>query len=324
MKNIYNQVKHLPNVVSVGRGYKYVGGSKTSEISAVVGVSKKVSNVYLLTSEIIPKQLNGLRSDVVEIGTVRAFELTSKVRPLQLGYSVGHPAITAGTIGGIVICNGKPAILSNNHVLANSNAATIGDDSMQPGPYDQTEPGDYVIGQLYDFKEIGFVSDIPTECNIGQAFVFLSNAILAYLGRKTRLAAVQAAEIFNKVDAAVAILNDGVGFDPACAIKKIIRAGIGDRVFKVGRTTERTEGTIDQIDVTLQVQYGAGQIAVFDDQMLSESLYSQPGDSGSGIRSMNDEYCLKGLLFAGSDTVTIGCQPDNVQSALNFQLIGDL
>ena len=324
MKNIYNQVKHLPNVVSVGRGYKTVGGMRTAEISAVVGVSKKVSNALLLPSEVVPKQLNGLRSDVVEIGTVRAFELTSKVRPIQLGYSVGHPAITAGTIGGIVICNVKPAILSNNHVLANSNAATIGDDSMQPGPYDQTEPGDYVIGQLYAFQEISFVSDIPTECNIGQAFVFISNAILAYLGRKTRLEAVQAAEIFNKVDAAVAILNDGIGFDPACAIKRIIRAGIGDKVFKVGRTTERTEGTIDQIDVTLQVQYGAGQIAIFDDQMLSSILYSQPGDSGSGIRSLTDEFCLKGLLFAGSDTVTIGCQPDNVQSALNFQLVGNL
>src|SRR5256885_12833142 len=50
-----------------------------------------------------------------------------------LGFSVGHPAITAGSIGARVTDGVNVYILSNNHVLANSNDASIGDPELQPG-----------------------------------------------------------------------------------------------------------------------------------------------------------------------------------------------
>ena len=47
----------------------------------------------------------------------------ARVRPLRPGLSVAHPTVTAGTLGGFVRVGGRLAILSNNHVLAASDAA---------------------------------------------------------------------------------------------------------------------------------------------------------------------------------------------------------
>ena len=69
--------------------------------------------------------------------------LKRRMRPAEGGVSVGHFAITAGTIATAVYDRepfpGIPRryyILSNNHVLANSNNANIGDAILQPGPFD--------------------------------------------------------------------------------------------------------------------------------------------------------------------------------------------
>ena len=88
-------------------------------------------------------------------------------------------------------------------------------------------------------------------------------------------------------------------------------------VKKSGRTTGFTTGEIQQVDVTANVQYGAGQIAVFTDQLLAGAM-SQGGDSGSAV--LDDRNRLTGLLFAGSDTTTIINRIENVFSALGVSL----
>ena len=48
-------------------------------------------------------------------------------RPVPIGVSTGHPDITDGA---------NVFVLSNNHIYADSNSATIGDNVLQPGAYD--------------------------------------------------------------------------------------------------------------------------------------------------------------------------------------------
>lgn len=76
------------------------------------------------------------------IGSVRALAPTppqpwyqQRQRPLRLGVSVGHIAVTAGTLGGFVRRHGEATVylLSNNHVLAAANRAAPGDAILQPG-----------------------------------------------------------------------------------------------------------------------------------------------------------------------------------------------
>src|SRR5256886_9583239 len=81
---------------------------------------------------------------------------TTRQRPAPMGFSVGHPAITAGSIGARVTDGVNVYILSNNHVLANSNDASIGDPELQPGAYDGgAAPADQ-IATLAAFKAIDF------------------------------------------------------------------------------------------------------------------------------------------------------------------------
>ncbi|MDT7864854.1 MAG: hypothetical protein RQ922_03120 [Thermoproteota archaeon] len=59
-------------------------------------------------------------------------------RPVPHGYRIGHISITAGALGCLVRdrVTKEILILSNNHVMANFNNASIGEPIVQPGPYD--------------------------------------------------------------------------------------------------------------------------------------------------------------------------------------------
>ena len=94
-------------------------------------------------------------------------------------------------------------------------------------------------------------------------------------------------------------------------------AELGMNVQKSGRTTGYTTGTIQQIDVTVNVQYGAGRVGQFTDQLIAGDM-SQGGDSGSAVLDMDNN--IVGLLFAGSDTVTIMNRIQNVFTALNITI----
>src|SRR5439155_18744113 len=70
-------------------------------------------------------------------GEIFAQMYTARRRPCPGGYSIGHPRVTAGTLGGVVR-RGKTwgYVLSNNHVLAATNSGTAGDPIYQPGVAD--------------------------------------------------------------------------------------------------------------------------------------------------------------------------------------------
>jgi hypothetical protein len=74
---------------------------------------------------------------------------------------------------------------------------------------------------------------------------------------------------------------------------------------------------IEQVDVTVDVEYGTGRTARFTDQLVAGPM-SQGGDSGSAVLDNNNR--LVGLLFAGSDQNTIINRIENVFSALDISL----
>lgn len=322
-------------VVSVGRGYKFVKGKKTPTIAVVCGVEKKLPPLQVDLEDMIPSNFKGDPTDVIEVGIIRAGypipqEHTQRERPARCGLSIGHYKITAGTQGCIVTKNGKKYILSNNHVLANSNAGAIGDPIYQPGPYDGGGP-DEQIAALAEFVQIIFAgSDLPSDCKVGQAVTTIINKIPECLNKFlpqkykfiTRLKAISPyADSTNLVDAALAlpIVPDlispeiiGIGISHGLGT-----AQLGIKIKKTGRTTELTSGEILQVNVTVNVQYGAGQVAIFEDQLLAGAM-SAGGDSGSAV--IDDKGRIIGLLFAGSDSATIINRIENVRDALGFTL----
>src|SRR4030095_5203476 len=105
----------------------------------------------------LPDVLDDVPVTKTVTGMVLAFsDPTKRQRPAPLGFSIGHPAITAGSIGARVVnASQQLFVLSNNHVLANSNGASIGDAALQPGPFDGGTSADQV-GTLFAFQPINF------------------------------------------------------------------------------------------------------------------------------------------------------------------------
>jgi hypothetical protein len=218
--------------------------------------------------------------DIRVVGRVRARsspapgDLQRRVRPLRPGLSVAHPSVTAGTLGGFVRLSGGLAVLSNNHVLAATDTAALGDPILQPGPADGGRPVDRVA------------------------------TLTAYEG----LVAGRA----NLVDAAVATLDPGVDAEPGDVPGGPLTGPVPDSldvdpdepVEKVGRTTGHTRGRITAVEVDgVAVGYDGGEFT-FDDQIEisgAGSSFSDRGDSGSVIWRSRDRAPV-GLLYAGSST----------------------
>jgi hypothetical protein len=158
-----------------------------------------------------------MRTDVYEVGFLRAQQMQNpkeRFRPIiPAGVSIGHYKVTAGTFGVMVTdkTTGERFILSNNHVLANSNNAVIGDTILQPGAIDGgLNPGDKVA-TLERFVKIRFTDEPPsppptdppvpdpgptpppvgggTSCDILTAVIAILNAAATLFGSQKRVAA---------------------------------------------------------------------------------------------------------------------------------------
>lgn len=308
------------NVVACGVGYKEVGGRKTDELCVVVSVSKKLPAEQLSPDDIVPKVLEEVKTDVQETGVIKALQArTDRWRPAPGGVSCGHIDITAGTLGCLVRREGELFILSNNHVLGNSNEGQVGDAILQPGTYDGGTSDDQ-IAVLEEFVPINFEPGLPT-CSIAKGLERFLNAAAKAIDSSHRFTAYRVNVEANLVDAAIARpLSDDLVEKRILEIGEphgAIEGALGMKIRKSGRTTEVTEGEITQVDVTVQVQYGAAKIATFTDQLMAGAM-SSGGDSGSVV--LDENGYVAGLLFAGSETTTVMNTIQNVLQSLNVTI----
>ena len=318
-------------VVSVGYGYKIVDGKITDEICLIIGVKQKQPLGVISKKDIIPPSIDGIKTDVVEIGTIyaqgrkskkasvevasiQAVDPKHKFRPAMPGCSIGVYSITAGTFSCVVKKNGERMILSNNHILADCNQSRIGADIYQPGPSDH---GSFLskMATLHQFVPLLFPGDEsgnsdnppkPSICPIAKKTASAANFVAKSLGRQHRLLAYNPQANVNYMDAAIAKpTTDDLIVDEIVHIGKpagTIEATLGMEVQKYGRTTQYTTGKIIQLNATMDVNYGPGKLARFEEQIVATNM-SAGGDSGSCVLDMNKN--IVGLLFAGSSTSTI-------------------
>lgn len=218
-------------------------------------------------------------------------------RPVPIGVSTGHPDITAGTIGARVKdSNGNVYALSNNHVYANENLASIGNAVIQPGAYDGGSSPDDDIGTLHAFVPIDFGG-------INYVDAALASTTTALLSNSTP--------------------SDGYGIPQSSTVP----ATIGLKVKKYGRTTGETNGRVYAINVTVNVGYDSG-VARFDNQIIvTPGSFSSGGDSGSLIvvnnKRSTDHLSPVGLLFAGSSQYTVANPIDSVLSVFGVTIDGN-
>lgn len=222
--------------------------------------------------------------------------------PIELGTSGGNIYdfsslyCCSGTLGALVSKGGTQYILSNNHVLANTDNANVGDPISQPGLVD--------VG-----------------CDSSQANTVANFSAAPKLGTKNVDAAI-AEVVSGRVSSA--ILDVGV---PATTPVKLIDA-LNDPVAKSGRTTGLTCGTVSAVDLSVRVQYGdycgarTGPVYAYTNQIaINGRKFSAGGDSGSLIVHSGTAQPV-GLLFAGSSTTTIANGIEEVLTAVGATIVG--
>jgi len=299
-----------------GVGRKVSSGKVTGDLAVTIFVNKKLSLRRLPLANRIPKVVrlpsekskDGFLEFLTDVREARfsALEYIARDRPAPSGISIGHVNITAGTIGGLVRdrVSGNTVILSNNHILADSNEAAIGDPILQPGPFDGgTNPADH-IANLTRFVPIDFTTNAENRVDAAIATPLEPSDV-----------------IWNTKD---------IGAETPLTVRHIGESDLGRYVKKTGRTTEHTQGYIDAVFASVKVKYELFKKATFVDQIIisqspAEEPFSDGGDSGSCV--YDSDNSVVGLLFAGSEgtaeepATTIVNPMNYVLEKLNIELL---
>lgn len=291
----------LPNITSVGVGYRIKDGKETDELAIQFTVARKLSPEKLAAEGLEPLPQSFIAADGTEVpvdvlersyqpsylilddpmtAQLEAAKLTprqirrSRRDPVMPGISIGHVDVTAGTFGAVVYdaFNGTPFMLSNWHVLQGPTGA-LNEQILQPGRIDNSNLLANVAGRLVR-SHLGLAGDC---------------AIASIIGRG---------------------LDDRI-FERGVVPRRVGRASIGDKVVKSGRTTGITFGIVRRVGVVAKMDYGGG----FDRQEIGgfeigpnpakpaeNAEISLGGDSGSVWMvdtQGNDKDVVLGLHFAG-------------------------
>jgi hypothetical protein len=294
------------NIQGVGIGLSEPGGPGVpGEPTLAVFVAEKrpIDQVRSVVVNSFGVQAAGdVPLTVHESGIIDAQSHRFRIRPAPGGVSVAHFKVTAGTIACLAVGRSAPRnsrlmVLSNNHVLANSNSAVFGDCICQPGPYDGGRcPADQ-IAILERFVPIVFGGGTNyVDCATGWCWPDRVRRELLYLSG----GAVRFFRISNRP----------------------VYPQLGWNVGKTGRTTQLTVGRIVAINWSGWINYGVGR-AWFAGQFVVQGYggdFSAGGDSGSSVWTWDANRYPVGLLFAGGGGYTI-CNPMPwVVSALDINL----
>ena len=228
--------------------------------------------------------------------------------PMQLGSSGGNNGdydssgntiidCCSGTLGALIQdAAGRQFLLSNNHVLARSDHAAVGDAIVQPGLIDNNctpngeGPGTVPVGSL-----TGWLPLNSAQTNADAAIAQVASRTVDPTGSILELGTRQP-------DGTLAAAPPGISSTSG----KGEAATLALRVAKSGRTTGLTCGSISAISVDIAVDYfrDCGEThpyltKTFTNQIaLSGDRFSNAGDSGALVVDAANAEPV-GLYFAG-------------------------
>jgi hypothetical protein len=126
-KNAEGRLLAIPGVHGVGLGAKYVGGERTREPAIMVFLENKKPASAIPPHEMIPPEIDGVKTDVVQSTKPRLMgpDDSSRHRPLVGGSQIqgGGSLRLGGTLGCIARINGPiPTIvgITNHHVVGSA------------------------------------------------------------------------------------------------------------------------------------------------------------------------------------------------------------
>ena len=227
--------------------------------------------------------------------------------PVKLGTSGGNANnisnafCCSGTLGSLVTNGATNYILSNNHVLADTDQAVRGEDISQPGLID--------VG-----------------CNASKAQAVAHFFYAPQLGTANVDAAI--ADVATGPSGSPMVDTTGAILDIGIPSSTTAGPAVNMGVAKSGRTTGLTCAAIGSVSTNVSVQYQKGcnsgkkfLVTYTNQVVINSSSFSAGGDSGSLIVASSTAQPVA-LLFAGSSSTTIGNPISDVAAALGVSFVG--
>jgi hypothetical protein len=274
------------------------GTSRTATVT-VTAVSQADSMVNASASVLIVAPNQSAQALPISLGV-------SGGNALDLGASSQSPCC-GGTLGALVSRGGNFYILGNNHVLARTDQATVGESIIQPALIDTScaTPGTTSVATLAQFANLE---------NPAPGGSVVDAALAQVLSGKVNLSGT-VRELGDSTNAGVptdAPPHAGTGQPPS----------IGRAVAKSGRSTGLTCSSISAMNLVANVVYqrSCGSEATFTTRLsnlvvIAGGGFSAEGDSGSLIVAQ-DTADPVALLVASSDSDSIAQPVSDVLSAL--------
>jgi hypothetical protein len=260
----------FPTATAVAASLKYCDGVILSnQPSITFFVGRKLPSGEL-GNRAIPKQIEGVPTDVIEAGIPRVLGSPAtphapgtRHRPAPPGCSIAHLRVTSGSFGCLVEDPSSKYVLSCAHVLSDA-AGLAGDHILQPGAhFGGTTPRDYIAS--------------------------LSRTIPLYSGTCIADAAIA------QVDSPADVIPDVLGIGKPTGTRVLSRVGLS--VQKSGDETGLTFGVVAGLKGTVgPLQINGAANVYFNDVILTTGM-SNGGDSGALL--MDNRRRGIGLLFGG-------------------------
>ena len=296
------ELKKYPGVVAVEIGIKETGRILTDDLSFRVYVQKKKEKQDLMPAETIPKRLFGVKTDVIERDIPVLTYDDKKYRPLKGGIQLANEEDSGGTLGCIARLNSDNSIvvLSNSHVLMGGGVSVPNIEVGQP-------------------KIAGCCC-----CRCDE----IGNVI------KTKLDAM--------VDCAIARLKPGVsglnvirglnddGTDGTLNGSAVAVVHATNKVKKVGRTSDKTEGVVVSITHPTPPVSGTNTPARTNQILIKPNAgftrFQDDGDSGAALVDKDNKVI--GLMWGAYSNPSsslyghgIACPIGNVLSEMDVTII---
>jgi len=289
------QKKYGGNIIGYAppsKNVKHVAGEKTNRPAHVILVKKKKPKKDLKPDEVVPSALNGVETDVIEIGEIKALGVTKRFRPLKCGPSIGNITITAGTPGGPAQFEEGTGWCTNSHVACESIRKDLSAQErkcVQPGKIDSGKyPEDYV-----GYVRKAYIT--PQGYAAYNDFAFI---------------------LADKPD----LFKEPLIYDMDLPwLEPVSSADMkpGDTLWKpITRTTNLSSAKVVSVGATVSVNYG-NDGTITHKECLITGVMSAGGDSGSWCGKLVEGEAVREnlmrdvnrhpatYLFAGSNTTTI-------------------
>jgi hypothetical protein len=321
----------LPNVVAMGIGMKETAGKFTDEIVIRVFVEQKISRDLIAPKDLIPTEINGIKTDVLtplvvtddsDVCGEERRDLT-QFRPIQAGIAISTDSTSYGTLGwfGTLDADDTPILLTNKHVLYDTTNSTdnrhlkVAQPQLgSPSTCCCCECGsDNAIGEsIIGIRDITPASATSVDCGIAKINPDIAAEIIYEITN-------------NATDEVLTVTGTGV-------------AVVGDRVRKIGARSGFTTGTVihigdiavaaptDSAGTTISVRQGQVMIIPVAEETyqvregVCKFAFSNSGDSGAVI--LNDDDEIIALNWGGDRTtnnvgITLANNIANVLSKLS-------